>query len=370
MRVRPPLREAISGINKGNTLDSFPTQERIVSDERGNVTSADTILDGSVHDVGEVGDTVLKDVVSDLHDTRAVLQNGNLGALVHLKRTIEKTVERHTGIAIDDENNLTHADVTLSPSLTVICNKHVLERLIVETIVVFSSQLLVVAVAATAFELSQTMELVFDAVREGKTVVHVTGLLELALADEAELVGASLGTELMVGQVLVFSILLGGALEPGEEATTLGSLHIWHARTVADAVLTVVLLASGGQLWLDALHAVIVDEDGRGATLVLIVFDRGHDGDHSGNDDTANESQPLLPHQEIVWKKLPSEAFLVHRHLDGDVRQLIVAVPLAIGLHSCCNPRQHQDQKLSVELIHIPEWNLEFRRHTPAGSSS
>lgn len=42
-------------------------------DERGNVISVDIIFDGSVYDVGEVGDIVFKDVVSDLYDIRVVL---------------------------------------------------------------------------------------------------------------------------------------------------------------------------------------------------------------------------------------------------------------------------------------------------------
>lgn len=43
------------------------------------------------------------------------------------------------GIVIDDENNFIYVDVIFSLSFIVICNKYVLECLIVEMIVVFSS---------------------------------------------------------------------------------------------------------------------------------------------------------------------------------------------------------------------------------------
>src|SRR6478752_8875025 len=68
MRVRPPLSDLIRGIDKRNTLDSLPSQKRIVAHERRDIASANTILDGCVHNVGEVCDAVLKDVMRNLHD--------------------------------------------------------------------------------------------------------------------------------------------------------------------------------------------------------------------------------------------------------------------------------------------------------------
>jgi hypothetical protein len=57
MRVRPPLDLVIVGwICKGNILESLPTEEGVMTNEGRDIARTDTILDGSVDDVGEVGD--------------------------------------------------------------------------------------------------------------------------------------------------------------------------------------------------------------------------------------------------------------------------------------------------------------------------
>lgn len=63
---------------------------------------------------------------------------------------------------------------------------------------------------------------------------------------------------------------------------------------------------------------------------------------------------------------LPSETFLVDRHLNGDVRKLVVSVALGVGLDGC----HRVSFVLCVRAKYSPEWNFEFLRQIPAGRSS
>jgi hypothetical protein len=63
-----------------------------VADERGDFSAADGEADGRVDEVGEEGDAVLEEVEGDLHHTGRVLDDGDLGAQVHLSGSAQETV--------------------------------------------------------------------------------------------------------------------------------------------------------------------------------------------------------------------------------------------------------------------------------------
>ncbi|KAI6749400.1 hypothetical protein HG530_015239 [Fusarium avenaceum] len=190
--VGPPLGNFVGWINKRDTLYSLPAKESVVADERCDIAGTNTVLDGCVDNVGEVGDTVLEDVVGNLHDSGTVLENSDFRTLVHLESTVKKTVDGDTSITVDEQDDLTHTDVSLSPGLSLVSIDHVLQSLIVESIIIFGREVIVAASTTLALKLSEAMHLILNTVGESKAVVHVTGLLELTLADKSKLVSTAL----------------------------------------------------------------------------------------------------------------------------------------------------------------------------------
>ncbi|KAI6755717.1 hypothetical protein HG531_004823 [Fusarium graminearum] len=288
MSIGPPLLLAIAWIDKGDVLHCFPAEESIVTNEGGHVTRADTVFDGS---------------------------DCNFGALVHLQSTVVERVNRDSRVTVDDQDELSNADVALSPcaSSTVVFSQHVGQSLLVEEVVVINIEIILAALALLALNLSQANQLILNAIGERKAVVHVTSLLKLALAQESDLVGEFLRRHLRLILLGIVPGILVQLLEPGQKAAFLGSFTVGKTSGVTDTVFAVISLASLSEIVLDDLHAIVVDENRGSTALLLVILNGSHNTDHRGNDDTL-------------------ETFLVHRHLDGDVGQLIVAMTLGIGL--------------------------------------
>ncbi|KAI6768458.1 hypothetical protein HG531_010647 [Fusarium graminearum] len=274
-------------------------KESVVADKRSDITGTNTVLDSCVDDVGE---------------------NSDLGALVHLKSTVKKTVDGETGIAVNKKNNLTHTDVTLSPGLALISINHVLQSLFVKTIVILSAQFLVVAATVLTLKISEPQHLIFDSVGKGKAVVHVTSLLELSLSLEAKCIGTTLRRTRAFILVVDFGVHRRRTLEPRESTLAFGALLVGKTGTVANTVLAIVLLTGGGKFRLNALHTVVIDVDGSCATLVLVMLDGSHDRDHGRDDDTVKIQQ--------------------------------------------------RKGVATAKAVNLPEWNFEFFKQIPAGRRS
>jgi len=52
----PPFGFIVEGVDVADALNGFPAEEGVVSDEGGGVAGSDTVFDGGVDDVGEIGD--------------------------------------------------------------------------------------------------------------------------------------------------------------------------------------------------------------------------------------------------------------------------------------------------------------------------
>lgn len=87
VRIGPPFLLPVRGIDKRDALKRFPANECVVPDKRRNISTPNTVLDGGVDDVGEIGNwlrqqsfsfrqsfcrrltPVFEHAVDDLHDT-------------------------------------------------------------------------------------------------------------------------------------------------------------------------------------------------------------------------------------------------------------------------------------------------------------
>ena len=72
---------------------TLPPEKGIVTDKRGHLARADGETDGSVDEIREERDSVLKVVMCNLHDACRVLDNSRLGRQKHLRSSIEKAVD-------------------------------------------------------------------------------------------------------------------------------------------------------------------------------------------------------------------------------------------------------------------------------------
>jgi hypothetical protein len=257
----PVLFAVVISAVVGNVLNRRPSQDSVVTDERSNISTGDSILDLSVDEVGEESDTLFEEAVGDVHDTRGVLENGDLRRLVHFTGGIEQTIGRDTRIGIDEKKVVTKADVTVSPSATFILLDNLVEGLDVDLGLVIVGPVGVLRVC---------VHLVLDTVADPHGVVHVGGLLELSATKE------------------------------GSAVLTLGI--VTRTSDPSDVVLVVEVLASAGLLFRDQLHTIVVDEDVGSTALHLVGGDGSLDGVDSGLNDT-------------------NKTLLVNGTLDGDVRE-------------------------------------------------
>lgn len=115
---RPPHFLAVGLV--GNGLNGSPAEDSVVTDERSNITGCDSVLDLSVDEVGEEGDTALEERVCDVHDTGGVLEDSDFGRKLHFGNSVEQAVGRHTGIGVDNQNVVAHTDVTISPGAALV----------------------------------------------------------------------------------------------------------------------------------------------------------------------------------------------------------------------------------------------------------
>jgi len=149
MRLGPYSCYPIFWVDLGAFLDSRPSKEGVVTNERGDCTSAfafDKTLEGGPtisvgyhqRDVhlehrGEEGHCVFEKVICDLHDSGCVLagnkldlgswlmggvdlHDGDIGTLLHLESGIHETVFGNPGIGINQEDDLsTRRSAMLEP---------------------------------------------------------------------------------------------------------------------------------------------------------------------------------------------------------------------------------------------------------------
>lgn len=116
-------------------LQGGPPEEGIVADERTHRPASATERNRKLDTSSELRDTVLEKVVSDLHDTRRMLENGDLGACLKFTDGVDKAIVGYSGIRVDEENDRTtvmhmsdtecdslsgyvHSNVAISPSTT------------------------------------------------------------------------------------------------------------------------------------------------------------------------------------------------------------------------------------------------------------
>lgn len=163
----------------------------------------------------------------------------------------------------------------------------------VKAIIILSSKVPNGATSLLSLDLGDARKLILNPVRECQAVVHITSLLELALALKPDLVSKGSGAR---DVLLLFSF--GGfgyrlrLAKPAEEGSLflLRGSPIWKASCVPNSNFPLVLLAGFRELGLDALHSVIVDENRSTATFFLVVLDSGEDTHHSWYNDTVSVS--------------------------------------------------------------------------------
>lgn len=91
-----------------------------MTDEGSDVTRGDCISNLSVDKVGEPGDSLLEEAVGNVHDTGSILENSSARADLHFRGSIKETVAGNFGVGVNDENVVTHADVTISPGAALV----------------------------------------------------------------------------------------------------------------------------------------------------------------------------------------------------------------------------------------------------------
>jgi len=163
-------------------LDSLPAKNSVVTDERSDVTVGDSETNGRVNQVGEVGDTVFEESPDDLHDTGRELHDTDLGRLLHLGDGIQETILWNTGVGVDENDVVADTDITISPGTTMLVEDFL------ETATIGFGFIVLVPFGVAV----DNLELLLDVARNHHTKVHVGGLLELSLTDEA--LGTVLGS--------------------------------------------------------------------------------------------------------------------------------------------------------------------------------
>jgi hypothetical protein len=238
VRLGPELFVTIL-VEVRDLLNGSPAENGVVTDEGSDITVGDGVTNGSVDEVGEEGDTVLKVGVDDLHDTGAKLHNTDFGALLHLGGSVEKTVGRNTSVGVNEKDVVTDTDVTISPGATVLLEDFAEAALVSLSLVCLSP-----LVATVDLE-----KLLLDVAGYHETEVHVGSLLELSATNEA--------IETVLGTGSPTNAVVGVELNSG---------------------LTLLLI--------EKLKTIVVDEDVGGTTLKLVGGDslldrldgRGNDG--------------------------------------------------------------------------------------------
>ena len=99
----------------GDLLDSSPTKDSVMADERRDVAVGDGVADSSIDKVGEEGDAVLEIGVDDLHDAGGELHDAHVGGELHLGGGIEDAVGGDTGVGVNQNDVVAHPDVAIGP---------------------------------------------------------------------------------------------------------------------------------------------------------------------------------------------------------------------------------------------------------------
>lgn len=235
-------------------LQSRPSKECVVTDERTHGTVCATERDSQLDTSGEMGDTVLEKVVRDLHDTGRMLNNGDIGALFELADSVNQAVFRNSSVRIDDKNDSTavsgtkrdeqmylrvqgqakhsHSDVSIRPSQTLGFGNTLTEGSLVQRLLIFIAPEVVLSHSFLCVR-SHFVQNLFYSQGELNGKVHVGSLLKST--PSLETVDAVSGTGDVCHVVVV--------VKP------LPSINFFRA---------------------DELQAVIADQDRDGSTLSLV----------------------------------------------------------------------------------------------------
>ena len=123
-RLGPVLLTAVVEAVVGDPLDSCPAKHGIVADERRDVTRGHGVANLRVDEVGEERDAALEEGFRDVHDAGSVLENSDVGALLHLGHTVDETVLRHASVRVDEQDVVAHTDVTVGPGAALVFFEH------------------------------------------------------------------------------------------------------------------------------------------------------------------------------------------------------------------------------------------------------
>jgi len=82
VRFGPNSGSSVIRVDLGAFLDSRPSEESIVTDERSDITVGDHERDGDLKHGSEEGHGVLEEVVGDLHDSGSVLTGRQSGPVI------------------------------------------------------------------------------------------------------------------------------------------------------------------------------------------------------------------------------------------------------------------------------------------------
>lgn len=264
------------GTLAGNALDCLPAEECIVTDEGSGLSGSDSKANGRVNLVREESDAVLEVVSDDLHDARRVLDDGDFGGQEHFSGTVKKAVNGlrklvcgthrgvcstyNTGIGVDNQNVFSHADVAISPGLSIVIQNLIKSSLVKLILLRFRD---ITSVSVTFADFNHFSQDILGLVRDVEGEVHVRGFLELSATDE------SINTVLWTCDPA--NVVIGIEISPGL------SLIFWKK-----------------------LKTIVVDEDAGSSTVQFVMRNGSFKRGHSGNDDAV---QTLL----VDW------------HLDRDV---------------------------------------------------
>jgi hypothetical protein len=101
-----------------------------------------------------------------------------------MRGNVKRRKSYHTGVRVDNQDNLSQADISRSPSLAAVMIHYILASLFIELILFIDSQIFLSAVALAASCLNQSQHFIFHANRKVKAIIHVGCLLKLTSPDE------------------------------------------------------------------------------------------------------------------------------------------------------------------------------------------
>lgn len=231
-----------------------------MTNEGSGLSGSDGEANGRVNLVREECDTVLEVIADDLHNACRVLDDGDFWGKEHLSGTVKKAVDGNTGVGIDNQNVLSHADVSIGPRLSIVIQNLVKSSLVKLILLRFGD---ITSVCVALADFNHFSEDILGLVGDVEGEVHVGSLLELSATDES------------INTVL------------------------W-TRDPANVVIGIEISAGLGLILWKELKTIVVDKDARSSAVQLVVRNGSLERSHGRNDNAV-------------------QSFLVNWHLDRDV---------------------------------------------------